>query len=508
MTSRRKGSLVIEWGGMQMLELILLFMFMVFVVKAGVAALNPDEQTVLINVNLLKNKIDEACSTGYASMNDFNFPQPSPPRFAGLVDVFAQIAIRTSGDPHYILYYEAFPVGEAVGWETYHDFNYRAVSPIDLHTNTPITISDFKAQMETHLQNVQNNIKAFLGTQYTSTPVLVNNIKLSNYLNVNPLEEASRNGNDKIKLGNAGDWKDDNKRFVFYSYNTLSSLDKSFIKYRTCDKNSLCLKTRSGVYVFPLNEACNGKYLQLNYDAVSTKKTAAITIAAGAATVVGVKLLAGASAATVFGKLASFIGKGLSFGIRHPVIAGTTATALFYSVSASIFKNTLTYKVSDFYAASPCRLKNLEFEREACDSKCTKLYSYPIYDYNPLDDKVTPIGSHLTCVSGLNSDVSPNNLISNAECIKIKVSEPREGYCWTPNPTTESIEWFSTDVLKKTILEIANELGATPVYSSNTYTENPFMYILKPSETSRTMANRLAEAVGNTWSWKWPSGGF
>lgn len=501
MISRRKGELAIEWGGMEMLEIVLLFMFMVFVAKAAVAALNPDEQVVMINVNLLKNKLDEACTTGYSSMSEFNFPQPSPPRFAGLVDVFAQMAIRSSGDPQYLLYYEAFPPGEAVGWETYQNLNSRVITPIDLHT-TETTVADFKAKMETHLQSVQNNVKTILGQQSTSTPILINNVKLSNYLNVNPTEEPSRTGNtDKLKLGNAGDWKED--KFIFYSYNTLSSLDQSSIKYRVCGPNSLCLKTRAGVYVFPLSPNCAGKYIQLNYDATSTSKTAAFSVATLAVPLAAVGALPTTAVTTALGTTASYTWSIFKFA---PTIVGSIFVALSNRITEAVFKWALTYKVSDFYVASPCKLNSLEFQKDTCDN----VYSYPIYNDDPIENKVTDKGIHYTSLDSIpNKDGNLVNGRNGVDCIKIRVSQPRDGYCWTPNPDTSKIKYFSTGVLTKIIVDTASStVGVTPVSHENSYANNPFMYILNPSDNSISYSKKAAEFVGNLWSWKWPSGGF
>lgn len=116
-------------------EMILIVVFAVMVVRAVGSVFNPDKEVVTLNTELLRAKINEACQfPGRAvKLDKFNLPQPKPSRILGITDFLPTYAISGSGaaDPHYILYYEAFPPGEAIGWEAYLRQDTRYIAPFD-----------------------------------------------------------------------------------------------------------------------------------------------------------------------------------------------------------------------------------------------------------------------------------------------------------------------------------------------------------------------------------------
>src|SRR3989338_8757295 len=96
---------------------IVLILFSLLLLKAILGNFSPDRQIAMLNTELLRSKMDEACLNGQATMDKFSLPQPKPTQLWGISDVLPRFAINVLGDPHYVLYYEAFPPGEGIGWE-------------------------------------------------------------------------------------------------------------------------------------------------------------------------------------------------------------------------------------------------------------------------------------------------------------------------------------------------------------------------------------------------------
>ncbi|MBI4167990.1 MAG: hypothetical protein HY515_03470 [Candidatus Aenigmarchaeota archaeon] len=288
---RRKGFL--EQSAFVVIDIVLLLLTTGLLIKSLGLVFNPDRQVVTFNTEFLKSKINLACEQGESSLVNFGFPQPTPSKLLGTSDFLAQFSIvgSKSADPHYVLYYESFPPGEAIGWEVYHsNFDTRIIAPFEysrfnekfsrpydpIHPQF-ITGSDVIGFLE-EMDNYTNFIiteATFKGIDLKKTkkPILFNNIILSNSLNVVPQEPATSPTKDITAaiagLGNAGKWVSygGNKKFEFSDYLGLTDEERTYIKYRPCADNHLCLKTRDGVEAIKLSDACRGKYFQLFYDA-------------------------------------------------------------------------------------------------------------------------------------------------------------------------------------------------------------------------------------------------
>ena len=287
----KKGFL--EQSAFVVIDIVLLLLTTGLLIKSLGLVFNPDKQVVTFNTEFLKSKINEACQHGEASLSNFAMPQPTPSKLLGASDFLAQFSIAgsKSADPHYVLYYESFPVGEAIGWEVYHqNFDSRIIAPFyyskfdEKFTEngqpkigksiTGNDVGDFLEEMDIY-ENTIITDAALKGVDLKKTkkPILYNNVILSDSLNVVPHEPATSPTKDITAavagLGNAGKWVSfgGNKKFEFSDYLGLTDEERTYIKYRPCGDNSLCLKTRDGVEQIQLSPACRGKYFQLFYDA-------------------------------------------------------------------------------------------------------------------------------------------------------------------------------------------------------------------------------------------------
>lgn len=117
------------------IEIIMIAIFAVLLSRAVGAVFNPDKEVVTLNTELLRAKINEACQFkgNEVTIDKFALPQPKPSRIFGVTDFLPAYSISGSGaaDPHYVLYYESFPPGEAIGWEAYERFDTRFIAPFD-----------------------------------------------------------------------------------------------------------------------------------------------------------------------------------------------------------------------------------------------------------------------------------------------------------------------------------------------------------------------------------------
>lgn len=473
------------------IEAPLVLVFGTMVIHVIGANFNPDLQTALLNTEILRSKINEACTSDFGKeieLTKFSLPQPAPSRFGGASDFLPQFAIAGSGagDPHYILYYEAFPPGEGIGWEVYYDFKFRAIGTVDIGEKKT-TLEAFKKMMEEKrnkiiadfaLQREKGEIDAEIG-ELDEKKILISNVVLNDYLNVIPLEkplpqlqvgaptpEQAITGKiiGRTDIGNAGQWIDN--KFEFSDYQSLSKEEKTYIKYRLCGPNALCLKTRDAVYKFPLTDRCKGKYIQLAYDARGRNPVDSIYIAllgkGGKKAVEGVKVL---RATELVKKIESGVAKTFktvkkisSVCSKIPFVKNVCTVAKLVgigftvnSVALPVFEKAfeftkyvvsfaLTFKVSDFYVSSPCTLEGTEenpiiIEKlRSCNDEdasprdeehftCLNMAKYPIYEYSYGDDKVSKVGEHYTCmdsIGGIESQKKNVYIFSTAQKTSIE----------------------------------------------------------------------------------------
>lgn len=529
-------------GEILIMVLMLLF-FMLLLTSVFSAFAGNEQQVVSLNAELLRSKMTVACALGKAQIDKLTFPQGSPyPTMAHyLVDVPGFLArgyTKVTGDPKYVLYYETFPIGEAVGWEVYHDFDYRIIAPFDyskaggssLEQGDSIDFLSFEKALykgtRTHTDNVMESAgKA--GIQASTQPsgaqpvaVIANNIILTSELNPIPNEEprpfspgkTSRSGDWKEKTqdpgGNTIPLTGRDNTFAFSSYSLLTNLEKTSLKYRSCGKNYLCLKTSEGVERLPLPENCGNEklqYIQLEYDNTQILKG---TIAVGAGSVA---LFYGAKAIVArftIGTIAKYI-------LTHPKIAVLGGGALGVTVYAYLVKWFLGYKASDFYLASPCIAHNIEIEKVDCKQLCGRWLKYPLYDVvvdNRGERRYVYAGDHYQCVENIAGTESVSAEGPKGACLRVKVKGDPEGFCWTADPTKSILKGSMAADIKNipgipqaaVVQTAASLFGFTPVRDSTLYLQDAKAIALKPRQDVESIWNQMKELLDRRYWWAWP----
>jgi len=165
------------------IEVFLIAIFIVLVSRAVGAVFNPDKEVVILNTELLRSKINEACQFPgkEIELDKFALPQPKPSRIFGVTDFLPGYAISGSGaaDPHYVLYYEAFPPGEAIGWEAYLRQDTRFIAPFDyskfagtdklakgVMISSETDIADFFSKMKEYEKSVIAKAESFTEAEF------------------------------------------------------------------------------------------------------------------------------------------------------------------------------------------------------------------------------------------------------------------------------------------------------------------------------------------------------
>jgi len=220
------------------------------------SGLKPYEQIARANADRLASAIDEACFNGEGhevEISDFYLPQNTP--IFSKESAFAPtLRIRSDGDPKYVLYYEMFPPGEAIGWEVYHDFDYRAVAM--LPDNLP---ADFD------MHSFINDVKNFVFDEYKddANPPKTVDVFIGNLLLSDSIDPITGEAADAKSI-TMGKW--DGNKFVLNTEFFSSALNKTIPKYLACGDGALCLKTPSAIYRYGLPH-CKGKinYINLRY---------------------------------------------------------------------------------------------------------------------------------------------------------------------------------------------------------------------------------------------------
>lgn len=505
---------------------VILVMLSLMLFAAIIGSFGPDKQIAILNTELLRSKMNEACLNGQATMDKFSLQQPKPNNMLGAFDVLPRFAINTGGDPQYVLYYEAFPPGEAIGWELYHNFPDRFVGAFDARiypelqgkletVGSRITGTDadtFIRLMKSYEESVRSE-----GNSFSDKNTLVSNVILNPYMNAIPTENAkpaielTKSSENTGNLGAPSESKRD--FFEFSSYASLSKQDQTYIKYRPCGPYSLCLKTREGVYSFPLEQCRSAgiQYVQLVYDARGHDFN---------------DLFAG-SAVQGIGRI-TMIGLKKALG-AIPLVGWITNGATGTEISKFILKLATTYKVSDFYAASPCSISSITIEKkDNCgggggDYACDKAISYPIYEYSISgnDKTIRYAGNHLICMKNIDN----NGAVAGAQfpCLRIKTESPKNDFCFTKNPDVTNsynngtgyqsgVFGFNWDEFKShfslnLFTETVGKLGGTPVKDTTRYLPVTKSITLKTTKIGEGLFGKFKEFVGNTFelTWAWPS---
>ncbi|MFH0836562.1 MAG: hypothetical protein V1870_00365 [Candidatus Aenigmatarchaeota archaeon] len=377
---KRKG--VIDISVLMAVIFFVMAVIILFSVVRGFGV--PHKQTAFANTELLRLTMNKACIDGSATMDGFELPQTIPPDFGGVYDIFPRIFVTTNGDPTYLLYYENFPAGEAIGWEVFTKSNARLVmpAPSDIEEMTVDEAARFLRNQRYEILGKYYEANRLASSQAILDTILYSNIVLENVVQENTFGPSVELPTLGI-LGDVGYWEDKGsyRFYKFQTYGLMPAVNKTLVKYRSCGPGNLCLKTREGIYAFPL-DACEGKidYVQLVYDV-----------------------------------------KGLYVDITN-----------------------IDYieKISDFYLASPCGYsEKIVIEKTQCNYgsyACKKMVSVPIYDVKQNDEKkdiMTVVGEHYECLDSiglLNTDYG--NAVSGARnCLRVSFISTvgKNDFCWT-----------------------------------------------------------------------------
>ena len=378
-----------------MMSLLFLLLGIVLLISILMSTINPYDQTAFANVEKLRAAMNNVCLTGNDISMSFDLPQNTP-TFTSVLTVMPIWIIRTNGDPNYVLYYESFPPGDATGWEIYHGMQNRLIGPLpdgygggDKNSNNVLDyVKNLKDAWNSRVATADIPSKDLEG-------IIINNIVLGGersdyYFGQSTQAISAGSGNNGGASGGAGggtsfdsppltygDWrqKDSNgnpqtgdNEFVLKNYKGLTSFEKTSIKYEPCGSNSLCLKTRDGVYRFPLEQCKNEriKYVEMVYDArnrkaiyvglgatvvavaagaciLGTGGVCAAPIAAGGEVVGGTAALGlGTATTTMPGVYTVLEGGSVAGQAIIEAGAGGTATAYTTGAAASTFGSTIT----------------------------------------------------------------------------------------------------------------------------------------------------------------------
>jgi hypothetical protein len=327
------------------MSLLMLLIGMVLLFSIFFAAFNPYDNIAFANTEKLRAAINEACikgEGGSVELKSFELRQNVPlltGAIGAVTTAIPEFMLKQNGDPNYVLYYEAFPPGEAAGWEVFQDHQYRLL--------TPFTSQDSRPGSQLADAYASDQLARFTEKKPSARAdaLLVSNIILNDVYNPSfiPYKTANTNRQSQggFESGGAlqvegelrqsffrfGEWKNKNSAgqpvdgdnvFRFNNYAGMTVVQKSLVKYMPCGDNSLCLKTRSGVYRYRLSECGDIKNVQIIYDARNRPAVyGAVGLAAAAITFVAVS------------------GGTVAAGSTIPAASVTAGSAGTYSVAAA-----------------------------------------------------------------------------------------------------------------------------------------------------------------------------
>ena len=518
-----------------MMSLLFLLLGVVLIASIVMSLINPYDQVTFANVEKLRASMNQACATDNDVSIKFSLPQNTP-SLTGIIQVLPIWLINTNGDPNYVLYYESFPPGEAIGWEVYQHMQNRLVAYLPEGSDGKNEADVLNYAKEAMNKANEKGISTIEG-------IVIGNIvigeKRSDFFvgeKAGGAESSANAWQERAKESAAkyGAW--DNKAesgeplpgdnyFKFNSYVTLNNFEKSSIKYESCGDNSLCLKTRTGVYRFPLSQCQGIKGVQMVYDA--RDRTTAYGVGVAAIACVYTSVCAAAvggvgSIGTWLSKL-SWITKLGALIPRTLVTGGKVVVGGTAGVGASIGVNEaaqwlggafLSYKTQDFNIASPCEIKEMTITKAKCVSDipisfmdnqkaCAagSVVKHTIYQYGN-DGKLHVAGDHYTCTEKVNEEVDTvrsDPYDNRDDCLQIKVVEKASGFCWTPDPYKDVWRITSDTQL------IARSIGLTPVYDTLSYlkiTNDGYAFVLKQYEIGKLES--WHDWLERKFGWGWP----
>ena len=272
MLKRKGDTAVIIWLAVD----VALTALILIVILNMFTAVKPYNQIALANFDKLSTAIQKACIEGNDQHIEFTIDQAKPFSFVGdasgtlnvLFDIGKKVSLAAGGDPAYVVYFEAFPPGDAWAWEEFLKMPSRNV--IYYVPSGNLNIGD-------KIENAREKLRTYLANQIgeNPNPFVVGNIILDD-LDV----KISKSTSPMFGAGSVGKWNIDQESLAqsegevdeqylraFYGFVEFFSIDdtqQSLLKYRACGENSLCMKTNTGVLRAPLTNCAipGGNYNQ------------------------------------------------------------------------------------------------------------------------------------------------------------------------------------------------------------------------------------------------------
>lgn len=505
------------------------------------------DRIAIANAQELASAIDQACQQpGREIPVDFSLQQNKI--FAGpLAPKLLQYPIRTHGDPNFVLYYESFPPGEGIGWEIYHNFQYRALVQL------PASLEGKPAEGT----EVRNFLKDYYRDFALKNPdklldaiVVTNVVHSHEYSGIYTIEEGDVGIIDEDEkfpllpgaeeIFSFGNWTEDatlqqKDFFRFSNYAGMSRLSKTLIKYQSCGPDSVCLKTREGVYRFPVgyckSEGIKG--VQLVYDARNRKE---VWGALGLLVVPFGTVLKFAKVAKVVSwtkRALKLVKNFWKYSPKTIVVGGAIYTGdQFMLLMQGTF---ISFKSGDLALSSPCEIEKMTIVVKECDDRadipwswdykiCTSKIEYPLYAVQ--NGKFQQVGTHTYCADKIPKTADERNEVegsiaesweSDDMCVRIQVYDIPEDYCWTEDPSTNfrerggvggKFDWLA-NIDSEVWTRIVGSVGSiTPVRDSTQFVSDPKVITLLPSDIEEFAGSSKLKAFFSATNraelWGWP----
>lgn len=244
-----KGFLSI--GPLTLIVVIGIIMLLLIPLYSIIGSQRSSTKRALYYTQKLRDSIDYVCEHSNKKDIQFNVYQGIPNK------LIRGAYITSQGDPDYVIYYEAFKPGTGYSWEGYYGELPKNILFIYLNTtsNDAFVMKAFERQAIRQANETLKimGIKTSLPMFY---PVFANIEDEPKWIPVKQL--------GKIK---------------YYMKNITSTEDKMIYKYKFCMNNSICLKTKSEIYAFPLKKCnINGSIIEGHIDNIANLNTYVIPL--------------------------------------------------------------------------------------------------------------------------------------------------------------------------------------------------------------------------------------
>jgi len=445
----------------------------------------------------LAGAINEACFLGKDQevKIDFTLPQRKPLKDIMKVVEFnlpAAFRIKEDGDPQYVVYYQMFPPGEGVGWEVYHDFGNRAIKMIS--GGQSLSYLDFKHEFDQMRTDVSRK------TTKSIDNYMIANVKLDPQVDLTSGITDLVPPNERDKKG-WGEWQfigeGNRKVFKFNGYSMLNDANMTAIKYASCGKGNLCLKTTEGVYAFPLDKCSdyNIEYIEmLNPDRD------------------GIEFgLTGLSAPL------SQAGRGNSFRMTNFNLASPCDAQLKVKLTDCTNREGPDYDPTGIFPGWGSDFIDTISPGNPSDvlkDKCDNMIRVPLYERSGTNFVIN--GYHKVCLEDIdnNGDVdhhpAGNVLQGDTNCIRIEFEEKND-YCFVKNLDKSIFEKIEVDIVPAgrgavPIVTAGAFFWTRPVTESTAFYDNN-IFVMKNMDVpggSVGVFNQIKQFFGFQQEWWWP----